>query len=74
MVQANLGKKQHPISKITRGKRAGAQAVELLPHKCSSTTRMREGLEGWRVGGSERKKNYIELQLDPALKRSLVFP
>jgi hypothetical protein len=32
------------------------------------------GVEGWRVGGSERKKNYIELQLDPALKRSLVFP
>jgi hypothetical protein len=34
-----FGKKQDPISKITRIKRTGvvAHAVEHLPHKCSST-------------------------------------
>jgi hypothetical protein len=35
MIQASLGKKQDPISKITRAKKAGdvAQAVECLPHE-----------------------------------------
>jgi hypothetical protein len=35
VTQAGLGKKQDPISKITRAKRAGgvAQAVECLTHK-----------------------------------------
>jgi hypothetical protein len=35
MIQSSLGKKQDPVSKITRAKRAGgvAQAVEHLPGK-----------------------------------------
>jgi hypothetical protein len=38
MVQVSLGKKQDPISKITRAKKAGgvAQAVEHLPSKCKT--------------------------------------
>jgi hypothetical protein len=36
--QVGLNKKQDPISKVTRVKRAGgmAQAVEPLPHKCKT--------------------------------------
>jgi hypothetical protein len=38
VVQADLGRKQDPISKITNAKRAGgvAQVVELLPSKCKA--------------------------------------
>jgi hypothetical protein len=38
MVQAGLGKKQHPISKTTRAKRGGgvAQVIECLPTKCKA--------------------------------------
>jgi hypothetical protein len=38
MVQAGLGKKQDPVSKINRAKRAGrvAQMVEYLPNKCAA--------------------------------------
>jgi hypothetical protein len=37
-VQAGLGKKQEPISKITSAKRTRvmAQAVESLPHNCET--------------------------------------
>jgi hypothetical protein len=36
-VQAGLGKKSDPISKISRAKRVGmAQAVEHLPSKCKA--------------------------------------
>jgi hypothetical protein len=38
MVQASLGKKPNPISKIIRAKEAGviAQAVDQLPNKCKA--------------------------------------
>jgi hypothetical protein len=38
MIQAELGQKQGPISKITKAKRAGgvAQAAEQLPSKCKA--------------------------------------
>jgi hypothetical protein len=37
-VQAGLGKKQDPVSKIIRTERTAgmAQVVEYLPHKCAS--------------------------------------
>jgi hypothetical protein len=40
-VQADLGKKQDPISKVARAERAGimAQAVECLPHPEFSITK-----------------------------------
>jgi hypothetical protein len=38
MVQACLGRRQEPVSKITTAKRAGsvAQAVECLPSECEA--------------------------------------
>jgi hypothetical protein len=37
MVQASLGRKQDPISKITKAERTGGvQVVEHLPNKCKA--------------------------------------
>jgi hypothetical protein len=64
VVQASLGKKQDPSSKITKAKRAGgiAQAVERLSNKCEvlssnpSITKKREGKE-------EEKQNQQNLYI-----------
>jgi hypothetical protein len=58
IVQTNPGKKQDPISKIYRAKRAGSvvQGVEHLPSKC-------ETLSSTPVPQKEKKKFYESLKI-----------